>query len=394
MKAKIIPIGTPNMSGQALVPETGGAVPALVPKGSRARTLSVDEVEYTELLFSLFQKHLLGTRANGKETVTVAMGAIRAFARYVGLPPWMWTEIDLSEFLAHKVSEDDIGLGRQATYITYLRGFQNYVLDSVGLKNDIHRRFGVQPQRFVTQENAVAIKRKRHELKRAMKPLTAQQCTGLINTFDQQIMLAEQAGSKSLHPLRRDKAMVMLVLLTGIRVEELVTISVNDFMSDEAHPQFGSYALLSVLGKGRKRRIVRLFNPIIKDVMDWYMQEVRPGFLRVDTDDPQLLFFSERGSRLCTEQVRRMLRDLGALAGIPFRVRPHLLRHTYATQMKSIIGPEALQRQLGHEYLSTTLGTYYHADPEMVGNEIEQGIVNLTKAIEPLIKEFTDENHP
>ena len=128
--------------------------------------------------------------------------------------------------------------------------------------------------------------------------------------------------------------------------------------------------------------------------MDWYTREVRPGFLRVDTNDPQLLFFSERGNRLCTEQVRRMLRDMGALTGIPFRVRPHLLRHTYATQMAKIIGPEALQRQLGHEYLSTTLGTYYHADPEMVGNEIEQGIANLTKAIEPLIKEFTDEDHP
>lgn len=394
MKAKIIPIGTPNMSGQALVPETGGTVPAPVPKGSRARPLSVDEVEYTELLFSLFQKHLLGTRANGKKTVAVAMGAIRAFARYVGLPPWMWTEIDLSEFLAHKVSENDIGLGRQATYITYLRGFQNYVLDSVGLKNDIHRRFGVQPQRFVTQENAVAIKRKRHEHKQAMKTLTAQQCAGLINTFDQQIMLAEHAGSKSFHPLRRDKVMVMLVLLTGIRVEELVTIGVNDFISDEAHPQFGNYALLSVFGKGRKRRIVRLFNPIIKDVMDWYMQEVRPGFLRADTDNHQLLFFSERGSQLCTEQVRRMLKDMAALAGISFRVKPHMLRHTYATQMKPIIGPEALQRQLGHEYLSTTLGTYYHANPEMVGNEIEQGIVNLTQAIEPLIKEFTDEDHP
>ena len=394
MKAKITSIGTPNMSGQALVPETGGAVPAPVPKGSRARALSVDEAAHTELLFSLFQKHLLGTRANGKRTVTVAMGAIRAFARYVGLPPWMWTEIDLSEFLAHKVSEDDIGLGRQATYITYLRGFQNYILDSVGLKNDIHRRFGVQPQRFVTQENAVAIKRKRHERKLAIKPLTAQQCAGLINTFDQQILLAEHAGSKSFRPLRRDKVMVMLMMLTGIRVEELVTISINHFMPDASHPQFGNYALLNVRGKGGKWRVVRLFNPIIMELMDWYTREVRPGFLRVDTNDPQLLFFSERGNRLCTEQVRRMLRDMGALTGIPFRVRPHLLRHTYATQMAKIIGPEALQRQLGHEYLSTTLGTYYHADPEMVGNEIEQGIANLTKAIEPLIKEFTDEDHP
>ncbi len=381
------------MSVQSLFPERPGKEAQPLPRGTRARELRADEADYQETLFSLFQKHLVGTRANSQKTVKIAMGAIHAFFGYVGRPPWEAVESDLSEFLTHKVEVDKIHLGRQATYICYLRAFQNYLLDSVGLKNEIHRRFGVQLQRFVTQENAIVIKRKRHERLREIRPLSGQQCNDLIQSFDEQIALARQSGNKAFKPLRRDKVMVMLMLLTGLRVEELVTLKVTDWMSDSSQPQFGPYALLSLFGKGRKRRVVRLFNPMIREVMDWYMQDIRPGFLQAKTDDPSLLFFSERGRQLCTEQVRRMLRDNAALAGIPFGVRPHMLRHTYATQMKDIIGPEALQRQLGHEHLSTTLSTYYHPNPEKIGYEIAEAINKFTHAIDSMTAGIVHEDY-
>lgn len=393
MKDKLIEIVPGIMSEQPIVPEARGSTSAPVVRGSRARPLRQDETEHAQLLLSLFEKHLLGTRANGPNTVKIALGALRTFARFVGRPPWEWVEQDLDEFLAHKVTSDDIGLGRQSTYITYLRGFQSYMLNSVGLKNEIQRRFGASPQRFVTPESAIPIKRKRHERKQEIRPLSAEQCAALIVTFDHQIDLAQQCRSKAYKALRRDKAMVMLMLLTGIRVEELVKIKVTDWMSDAAQSQFGDCALLSVAGKGRKRRVVRLFNPLIRELMDWYMLEVRPAFLRIDTAAPDLLFFSERGQQLCTEQVRRMLRNIAALAGIPFRVKPHMLRHTYATQMKEIIGAEALQRQLGHEYLSTTLGTYYHQNAEATGNEVAQGISNMTESINRMTAEIAHEDH-
>ena len=388
MKANIVRIGSGNMSGKAIFPDSGGSVSG----GSRARTLRQDEEEHTRTLFSLFEKHLIGTRANSAKTVTVAMGAICGFAKYVGVPPWEWNEQDFSEFMANKVTVDGIGLGRQSTYITYLRAFQNYLLDSRGLSNEIHRRFDVQPQRFINNENAIPVRRKRHERKKQITPLSGEQCNGLIVQFDHEINLSGQAGKKSFNPMRRDKAIVMIMLLTGIRVDELVKLRINDFMPDARHPNFGNFSTVRILcGKGRKSRVVRFYNPIIKDLMNWYLDDVRPGFLRENTSDPQRLFLSERGTPLCTEQVRRMLAHIASQATIPFKVTPHLLRHTYGTQMAKIIGAEALQRQLGHENLTTTLGTYYHQDPEHVGNEIELGITNFTKGMDAMTQGLLDE---
>ena len=383
----IIQIRRGNTSGNTEFPDVAHR------GGSRGHDLTKAEAEHTELLFALFAKHLVGTRALGAKTVELGMGAIRGFQRWTGLPPWDWAPQDVAEFIAFKVSENDIGLGRQATYITYLRSFQNFVLDSRGLSNDIHQKFGVQPQRFINDENAIPIRRKRYERKKTIAPLSAVQCQALIDQFDAEIQDAKLHGSKSYKPLQRDKVMVMLALMTGVRVDELVHLRLQDFQADPKHPLFGSYALMTVVrGKGRKSRVVRLYLPTIRDVMDWYLDEVRPAFLRSTSEDLNLLFLSERGGPICTEQVRRMLGRVAANAGIAARVTPHILRHTYGTHMAAVMGAEALQRQLGHENLTTTLGTYYHQNPEHVGHEIELGVTNLTHAINAMTEGLLDED--
>lgn len=388
MKENIVRIGLGNTSGNAESPDVART------GGSRGRNLTHAEAEHAELLFSLFEKHLVGTRALGAKTVESAMGAIHGFFRWTGLPPWDWAPQDFADFIAHKVAESNIGLGRQATYITYLRSLQNFILDSRGLSNDIHRKFGAQPQRFINDENAIPIKRKRHERKKAITPLSGDQCQKLIEQFDVEIRDAKLHGSKSYKPLQRDKVMVLLLLMTGVRVDELVHLRLQDFQPDLKRPEFGGYALMTVvLGKGRKSRVVRLYQPAIRDVMDWYLDDVRPQFLRATTPDPTLLFLSERGGPVCTEQVRRMLGRIAANAGITVRVTPHIMRHTYGTQMAAVIGAEALQRQLGHENLTTTLGTYYHQDPERVGQDVELGITNLTNAINAMTEGLVDEDH-
>lgn len=143
-----------------------------------------------------------------------------------------------------------------------------------------------------------------------------------MEQFDFEIRQAKLSGNKSYNTLRRDKAMYMVALLTGVRVDELVNLKINSFQPDLKYPNFGNYALLTVVGKGRKTRVVRLYNPLIKPLMDeWYLDDVRPGFLSKRTDDSNLLFLSERGGEICTEQVRRMLQNIASNAGITIRVR-------------------------------------------------------------------------
>jgi integrase len=216
----------------------------------------------------------------------------------------------------------------------------------------------------------------------------------LISAFDAAIDLAVATHSKSGRTLRRDKAMTQVALLTGVRIDELLRIRLSDFQPDPRYPQFGPYALLSVIGKGSKLRVVRLYNPLIVDVMTWYLTEVRPGFLTARTTDPDLLFLSERGGVIDDEQYRRSLARIGLQAGIPFKVKPHGLRHTYATHMAPVIGPRELQEQMGHEHLSTTLSNYYHSDPEKVGNQVHLGINKAVALYDPLLSGFDHENFP
>jgi len=388
MAAKVIDITPLNMLGNQQSPANE------IVRGSRSRALTADEREYTDILLHSFELRLSGTGGCEKGSVKNAMGAVLRFLDYVGLPPWDWRERDVDEFLVAKVEERGIAAATQAHYLTYLRAFQKCLLEDTGHCNEIRRRFnGKQPRRYVTDENSIPIKRKRHHRVRQIKPLSPVQCQKLQNQYDEEIMQAKKMGTKNYNTLRRDKTMTMLTLMTGVRVEELVKIRRSSFRRDPKYPQFGDFALLTVTGKGKKTRTIRLFNPMVRELMEWYINDVRPSLVSKETDDPDLLFLSERGHKMCTVQVRRSLTQIVARAGIPLRVTPHLLRHTYATEMKDIFGAEFLQKQLGHEHLSTTLNTYYHPDPEKIGDEVRQGINSFTLAINGTIKRLLNEDN-
>jgi site-specific recombinase XerD len=389
MKANVATLSFPNTSENKVSSTTGGFY-----HGPRKRQLRIEELQHTETLFSLFGKHLTSSMGNNRTTVKNALAGLRGVFHYIGLPPWEWVEDDISDFIHHKVTVSEIGMGRQAFYFTYLRAFQNYLFNSTGLCNGVHQKFGVQPQRFVTAQNSIPVKRKNHSRKEKITTLTGENCQRLMEQFDAEIRQAKLCAGKNYKTHRRNKVIAAVLLMTGVRIEECVCIRISDFDPDPKYPNFGQYALLTIVkGKGNKLRVVRLYNPMIKPLMDWYLTDVRPAFLSEKTSDPNLLFLSERGGKIVPEQIRKMLREMAALAGITTKVRPHILRHTYATQMKQHIGPEALQKQLGHEHLSTTLGTYYHQDPTEVGNQVLQGIQNFTNAIDTMTEGLFDEDH-
>ena len=359
---------------------------------SSASLLSAREAEHFEKLLSLFCAHLRGTHGYAESTVKLYRGCLTRAVREVGRPPWEWEPGDIDVLLGAYATRG-VTAGTQLGGITALRSFQNYVLEDVGLCNECQREFGVRPQRFITSQNSIPFRRKGRKRATPVKPLTAAQCAGLLDEYQHQVEVARRQRSKSYNTLRRDYAITVLGLSYGLRADELSGIEIPHFLSDRKYPQFGRFAILRVVGKGRKLRAVRLYAPGGAEVLGWYVDHVRAQFLTTRTRNPNLLFLSERGCRLCARQYRRSLAKVAATAGLPMRVHPHLLRHTYATQMAQIIGPHALQEQLGHEHLSTTLDTYYHQDPERVGNEVLDGIEALTAAFEEITQEVSRANH-
>ena len=92
-------------------------------------------------------------------------------------------------------------------------------------------------------------------------------------------------------------------------------------------------------------------------------------------------------------QYRRSLGQVAAAASLPMHVYPHLLRHTYATEMAPILGAEQLQKQLGHAHLSTTLNIYYHPDAQDVGNEVARVVETITAPCEEITQDASDAHH-
>jgi integrase/recombinase XerC len=167
---------------------------------------------------------------------------------------------------------------------------------------------------------------------------------------DQAVALAGQVGTQGHPALRaRDHAVVELLYSSGLRVGELVGLDAQpgpqaDGWVDEAD------AVVHVKGKGGKRRSVPVGSAALAALQAW--RAVRGGLARAD--EPAL-FVSRRGTRMSASQVRSRLAALALEAGLPTRVHPHMLRHSFASHLLQSSGDlRAVQELLGHANISTT----------------------------------------
>jgi integrase/recombinase XerC len=147
----------------------------------------------------------------------------------------------------------------------------------------------------------------------------------------------------------RDKAMFELFYSSGLRLAELVSLSLAD-----ARSALGD-AELTVTGKGRKTRVVPVGAKALQALRAWL--EKRAGLARAD--EPAL-FVGQRGARVSPRVVQQRLRRWGRKVGLD--VHPHMLRHSFATHLLQSSGDlRAVQELLGHASISTTQ-IYTHLD--------------------------------
>lgn len=142
----------------------------------------------------------------------------------------------------------------------------------------------------------------------------------------------------------RDQAMLELLFSTGLRVSELCSLNTDiDLAKDE----------LSVRGKGDKVRVVFL-SPAAKAAVKKYL------VARKDMDEALFVQFgnhaSEGGSlRLTSRSVERLVKHYAVKAGISKKVTPHVIRHSFATDLLSNGADlRSVQTMLGHENIATT----------------------------------------
>jgi integrase/recombinase XerC len=149
--------------------------------------------------------------------------------------------------------------------------------------------------------------------------------------------------------LIRDHAMFEVFYSSGLRLSELVGLSLNDINLGDG--------FIQVMGKGSKERNLPLGSKAVEALKEWL--SFRDDHLKADN---QALFISQRGTRISARSVQVRLKKMALEKGIINEVSPHTLRHSFASHMlESSQNLRAVQELLGHADISTTQ-VYTHLD--------------------------------
>jgi len=142
----------------------------------------------------------------------------------------------------------------------------------------------------------------------------------------------------------RDRAMLDLLYATGIRVSEVISLTVNDI-----HWQVG---YLVTMGKGKKERIVPIGQIALKS-LNLYMDKVRPALMRQANE--KTVFLNRFGRGFTRQGFWKVVKKYAAKAGLGAKVHPHTFRHSFATHLlEGGADLRAVQEMLGHADISTT----------------------------------------
>ena len=158
--------------------------------------------------------------------------------------------------------------------------------------------------------------------------------------------LLEQPDEKT--PLGlRDRAMLEVLYSTGLRVSELISLRVSDVET--------KVGCMRCIGKGDKERIVPVGRKALV-MVEKYLRAARPRLCgKGKSAGSPALFVNRRGTALSRVGVWKILSAYGRRAGLRVAIKPHMLRHSFATHLlERGADLRSVQLMLGHADISTT----------------------------------------
>ncbi|MEE9321344.1 MAG: site-specific tyrosine recombinase XerD [Granulosicoccus sp.] len=260
---------------------------------------------------------LLIERGLSDNTIAAYRSDLNIFAKWNGRQDRLLEQVcrtDIMAYLAHRITEG--GSARSAArLLSTLRRFYAWLTREKHIRED--------PTRLVDA------------------PSIGRSLPGTLTESEVQRLLNAPQTNTDLG--MRDRAMLEMSYGCGLRVSELVSLTV-----DQINRQSG---VLRVWGKGNKERLI----PLGEEALDWlklYEKYSRPSLLRGRTD---ALFLSQRGVAMTRQTFWHRIKAHGATAGIRRSLSPHTLRHAFATHLVNHDADlRVVQLLLGHSDLSTT----------------------------------------
>jgi integrase/recombinase XerD len=226
------------------------------------------------------------------------------------------THADIQGFLAHLVSAEKAKATSTSRAISSLKRLFRYLL-----RQD---KIGTDPTLQIATP----------KLPRSLpKSLSEQDVELLLSAPDVQTPLG-----------LRDRTMLEVLYATGLRVSELVTLSVAQVSLD--------MGVVRVMGKGSKERLV----PLGEEALDWirrYLAEGRPALLAGKLCDA--LFVTHRAEGMTRQMFWYLIKKHAQHGGLHKPLSPHTLRHAFATHLLNHGADlRVVQMLLGHSDISTT----------------------------------------
>lgn len=274
-----------------------------------------------------------------RHTVAGYRDTFRLLLRYAsarhGKPPVKLTieDIDadlIGDFLVHTETARGNSARSRNTRLAAIRSFFRYVAMS-------------DPTWLQHCQRILAMPNKRY-IKRAVTFLDGDEIAALLAAPDRTTWVG-----------RRDHALLLLAVQTGLRASELVSLQRGDVV-------LGNGAHIRCMGKGRKERATPLRRETAKLLAAWIGDR---------SEDSKPLFPSLRGEQLSRDALEHLVRKhcLTAARACPSigskRVTPHTLRHSTAMDLlQHGVDPMVIALWLGHENVETTQ-IYLHADLRM-----------------------------
>jgi integrase/recombinase XerD len=142
----------------------------------------------------------------------------------------------------------------------------------------------------------------------------------------------------------RDKAMIEVMYSAGLRVSELCGLRLSDIHFESGY--------VRCVGKGNKERLVPIGRKAL-EIVQRYLRDSRPKLEREDS--PELLFLNRHGGSCSRHSFWKTVSDCGRKAGLRKKLKPHMLRHSFATHLLDRGADlRAVQMMLGHTDIATT----------------------------------------
>ena len=350
---------------------TGHAAPAPAPVDQVANDL------YQNMLTG-YEKYRLGTKRNTPKTVTSDMRVIHQLFNFSKKYPWEWKLSDWDEWNTMLVSSNGISAATQRKYQGIIRKFIEYLIKRDVFQKEVKKHFNTEIVQIIDEDEAL-----HHiyesEQKEPRPGFTEELADRLFDKLKEEIKLEAQHPTRKLWNLQRDLALFYTMKATGLRISSTLSLDIHSFSPNPKIPEMGNYGAYHAFGKGSRGSGPKPIESLIDDcklprVLEWYIKEIRPFFLKANNPDEKALFLSERGIRLSYQsawvRLKKRLEDAD-LANM--NLSTHSFRRGKASISAMIYGIETTRRMLNHAFASTTQG-YIHTPDEYSQHQISDAI--------------------